>query len=77
MAKVGMKKQIGSHIEVWLFGESARIQISETILSAGGAHGFKNLLNEAIRLCEKYDKEQELKDHPSLFPDETDQGIHP
>ena len=72
MAKMGMKKQIGHHIEVWLSGESARIQISETILSAGGAHGFKNLLNEAIRLCEAYNKEQELKDHLTLFPDETE-----
>lgn len=72
MAKVGMKKDIGNHIEVWLSGDSARIHIRETVLTAGGAHGFKNLLNEAIRLCEKYNKEQELKDHPSLFEDETD-----
>jgi hypothetical protein len=68
---MGMKKQIGHHIEVWLSGESARIQINEAILSAGGAHGFKALLNEAIRLCEQYNKEQELKDHPSLFHNET------
>ena len=72
MAKMGMKKEIGSHIEVWLSGESAKISINEAILTAGGAHGFKNLLNEAIRLCEKYDKEQALKDHPLLFADETD-----
>jgi hypothetical protein len=68
---MGMKKQIGHHIEVWLSGESARIQINEAILSAGGAHGFKRLLNEAIRLCEQYDTEQAFKDHPALFPDET------
>jgi len=72
MAEMGMKKRIGNHIEVWLFGGSARIQINEAILTAGGAHGFKNLLNEAIRLCEAYNKEQELKDHPSLFSNETE-----
>lgn len=72
MAAMGMKKQTGNHIEVWLEGESARIQINEAILSAGGAHGFKALLNEAIRLCEAYNKEQALKDHPALFPDETE-----
>jgi hypothetical protein len=71
MAKMGMKKRIGNHIEVWLFGESARICIKEAILTAGGAHGFKCLLNEAIRLCEQYNTEQALKDHPSLFSDET------
>jgi hypothetical protein len=69
---MGMRKQIGNHIEVWLSGDSARIQITEAILTGAGAHGFKNLLNEAIRLCEAYNKEQELKDHPALFPDETE-----
>lgn len=69
---MGMRKKIGHHIEVWLSGDSARIQINEAILTAGGAHGFKCLLNEAIRLCEAYNKEQELKDHPALFPDETE-----
>jgi hypothetical protein len=72
MAKMGMKKRIGHNIEVWLFGGSARIHINEAILSAGGAHGFKCLLNEAIRLCEQYNTEQALKDHPSLFSDETE-----
>lgn len=72
MAKMGMKKQIGNHIEVWLEGESARIQINETILTAGGAHGLKCLLNEAIRLCEQYNTEQALKDHPTLFSNETE-----
>ena len=72
MAKMGVTKRIGNHIEVWLSGDSARIQINEAILSAGGAHGFKCLLNEAIRLCEQYNKEQELKDHPSLFSNETE-----
>ena len=72
MAEMGMKKEIGNHIEVWLSGAFARIHIKEAALSAGGAHGFKNLLNEAIRLCDAYNKEQELKDHPSLFEDETD-----
>jgi hypothetical protein len=72
MAAMGMKKQIGNHIEVWLSGDSARIHITEAILTAGGAHGFKCLLNEAIRLCEQYNTEQALKDHPSLFSDETE-----
>ena len=72
MAKMGMKKQIGHHIEVWLSGDSARIHVTEAILTGAGAHGFKALLNEAIRLCEQYNKEQELKDHPSLFSDETE-----
>lgn len=72
MAKMGMKKQIGNHIEVWLDGESARICIKDAILSAGSAHGFKCLLNEAIRLCEQYNTEQALKDHPALFSDETE-----
>ena len=71
-----MKKRIGNHIEVWLSGESARIQINEAILSAGGAHGFKTLLNEAIRLCEQYNTEQALKDHPALFHDEAERRLH-
>lgn len=70
MAEMGMKKDIGNHIEVWLSGESSRVHIRETILTTCGAHGFKSLLNEAIRLCEAYNKEQELKEHPSLFPDD-------
>ena len=74
---MGMTRRIGNHIEVWLEGKSARICVQHAILTAGGAHGFKNLLNEAIRLCDAYNKEQELKNHPSLFVDETDQGIHP
>ncbi len=72
MAKVGMKKDIGNHIEVWLSGDSARIHIKETILTTIETHTFKCLLNEATRICLAYNKEQELKDHPSLFEDETD-----
>jgi hypothetical protein len=72
MAAMGMRKQFGNHIEAWLEGESARICIKDVVLSAAGAHGFKVLLNEVIRLCEAYNKEQELKDHPSLFSDETE-----
>ena len=66
-----MKKQFGSTIQVEIGGETARIHISERWMSAGSAHAFKRLLNEAIRFCEQYDTEQELKDHPSLFSDET------
>lgn len=77
MAKMGMRKQFGSSIQVELGGETARIHISEKWVSAKSAHAFKGLLNEAIRHAEQYDKEQSMKDHPSLFPDETDQGIHP
>lgn len=72
MAEMGMRKDIGNHIEMHLSGDSARIHIKEAVLTAGGARGFKNLLNEAIRLCDAYNKEQELKNHPSLFLNETD-----
>jgi hypothetical protein len=69
---MGMRKQFGSSIQVELGGETARIHISERWMSAGSAHAFKRLLNEAIRFSEQYDSEQALKDHPALFPDETE-----
>jgi hypothetical protein len=72
MAEMGMRKQFGSSIQVEIRGETARIHISERWMSARNAHAFKCLLNEAIRHAEQYDKEQELKNHPSLFSDETD-----
>lgn len=70
MAEMGMNKQFGNHIEVWLGSESARISISDDVLTAEEAHKFKCSLNAAIRYCEAYNKEQSLKDHPSLFPDD-------
>jgi hypothetical protein len=71
MAEMGMTKQFGSSIQVELGGETARIHITERWMSAGNAHAFKCLLNEAIRFSEQYDTEQALKNHPSLFSDET------
>ncbi len=72
MAKVGMIKQFGNHIEVRQNGKSFEIHIKETTLTTIDTHTFKCLLNEAIRLCDVCNKEQALKDHPLLFADETD-----
>ena len=74
---MGMKKEFSGFIEVDFSDSMAKTQIFNALLTGNDMYVFRWWLNEAIKACEAHNKEQKLKDHPSLFPDETDQGIHP
>ena len=67
---MGMRKQFSGYIEVDFSDSVARIQTIKAELTGNDMYVFRYWLNEAIKACEAHNKEQKLKEHPSLFPDD-------